>query len=238
MTDPRVARTLAALRAVGTAERREVSSWYFPSKMKALGVAVPAIRAIARGLRAELRKAPPSEVIALARALVATEIFEARAVAYELLDRRADALAALGARGVAALGTGNDNWGSVDHYATIVAGPAWRAGILGDADLARWARSRDRWWRRTALVATVALNKKARGGTGDAPRTLAVCELLSADHDDMVVKAMSWALRSLGEREPKLVARWVAAHGCLHPRIVREVRSKLTTGRKIPLAAR
>ncbi|HTJ43173.1 MAG TPA: DNA alkylation repair protein, partial [Kofleriaceae bacterium] len=222
-----------ALRRLGTAERRRVSGWYFPSKMQALGVTVPDLRGVSRSLRASLKKADPKEVIALAKQLIATEIFEARAVAYELLDRRADVWRALGAKGIEAMGKGNDNWGSVDHYGTIVAGPAWREGVIADTDVIRWARSRDRWWRRTALVATVALNKKARGGAGDPKRTLAICELLVDDRDDMVVKAMSWALRSLGERDAPTTKRWIDEHEPrLAKRVLREVRTKLTTGRK------
>ena len=30
-----------------------------------------------------------------------------------------------------------------------------------------------------------------KGGPGDTPRTLAVCRVLAADHEDMVVKALS-----------------------------------------------
>ena len=96
-----------------------------------------------------------------------------------------------------------DNWASVDAFATLVAGPAWLAGQLGDEDVERWARSPDRWWRRAALAATIALNKKRAGdGTGDARRTLAICARLAGDPDEMVVKALSWALRSLAERDP------------------------------------
>jgi hypothetical protein len=46
-------------------------------------------------------------------------------------------------------------------------------------------------------VSTVALNVRSRGGSGDVPRTLAVCRFLVADPDDMAVKALSWALREL-----------------------------------------
>ena len=38
---------------------------------------------------------------------------------------------------------------------------------------------------------------RAAGGTGDSERTLAVCALLGADHDNTIVKALSWALRAL-----------------------------------------
>ena len=54
-----------------------------------------------------------------------------------------------------------------------------------------------RWWRRAALVSTVPLNVAARGGHGDPRRALAVCRLLVDDPDDMVEKALSWALRCL-----------------------------------------
>ena len=42
---------------------------------------------------------------------------------------------------------------------------------------------------------------------------------------------MSWALRALAAREPQAVAAFLEEHE-LAPRVVREVRSKLTTGRK------
>lgn len=73
----------------------------------------------------------------------------------------------------------------------------WLRGQVPDKLIHKWARSRDRWWRRAALVSTVALNIRSRDGYGDVPRTLAVCRLLLDDRDDMIVKAMSWALRGL-----------------------------------------
>src|SRR5262249_29012576 len=118
-----------------------------------------------------------------------------------------------------------------DPFAMYVAGPAWRNGFVSDATVRKWARSRDRWWRRTALVSTVALNLKSRGGTGDVKRTLAICRMLAADPDDMVVKALSWALRALSTREPAAVRAFLDQQP-LHPRVVREVRRKLDTGRK------
>ncbi len=94
-------------------------------------------------------------------------------------------------------------------------------------------RSHDRWWRRVALVSTVALNMRTYGGTGDAKRTLAVCQMLVADHDDMVVKALSWALRELVVHDAEVVARFVDTHANeLAARVKREVRNKLETGLK------
>jgi 3-methyladenine DNA glycosylase AlkD len=60
-----------------------------------------------------------------------------------------------------------------------------------------------------------------------------VCARLAADPDDMVVKALSWALRELIKWDGAEVARWIDAHAdVLHARVLREVRAKLTTGLK------
>jgi 3-methyladenine DNA glycosylase AlkD len=59
--------------------------------------------------------------------------------------------------------------------------------------------------------------------------------MMLADRDDMVVKAVSWALRELAKREPAVVERFVAKQEeRLAPRVRREVRSKLRTGLKSP----
>jgi 3-methyladenine DNA glycosylase AlkD len=76
---------------------------------------------------------------------------------------------------------------------------------------------------------------KAQGGTGDADRTLEVCRLLVSDRNDMVVKALSWALRALAQREPEAVRRFLKEHAfSLAPRVLREVNNKLKTGLKNP----
>ena len=105
---------------------------------------------------------------------------------------------------------------------------------MPDGHVMKWIRSPDRWRRRLALVSTVPLNSTARGGTGDTSRTLFVCGGLVDDRDDMVVKALSWALRELAKRDPQSVARFIRDHhDRLAARVVREVKTKLETGRKV-----
>jgi 3-methyladenine DNA glycosylase AlkD len=133
------------------------------------------------------------------------------------------------------LGRGINSWGDVDTFACYVAGPAWREGQIPDDVIRRWARSEDRWWRRAALVSTVPLNNKARGGTGNTERTLEVCQMLIDDRDDMVVKALSWALRELVKLDPDSVESFLSEHEeKLAKRVLREVRNKLSTGLKNP----
>ncbi len=203
--------------------------------MQVLGATVPDLRALVKEIAKEIAAESPQSVVELAMRLTEAGTLEARQVAYELLGRRRDALATLKTRQVEALGRGNDNWKSVDVFGCEVSGPCFRDGQVTDAAVRRWARSKDRWWRRTALVTTIPLNMKSRGGTGDAPRTLAICALCADDRDDMVVKALSWALRELGAREPGSVRAFLREHEAeLAPRVLREVRNKLEKGRKNP----
>ena len=154
-------------------------------------------------------------------------------MAYALLAEHRSARESLTERKLKRLGRALGDWSTVDSFALSLAGPAWREGRLSDAAIARWARSTSRWWRRAAAVCSVALNRKAQGGTGDVPRTLAICHQLAADRDDMVVKAVSWALRELVGHDPKAVRRFLATHNAvLAGRVKREVTSKLTTGLK------
>lgn len=190
------------------------------------------LRALRRDLSARVASASPREVIALAQEIVDERPPGAYPIAYELITYHPGALAALRARDLQRIGKHMSGWGDVDCF-SYLAGVAWRSGQISDAVIHRWARSPNRWWRRAALVSTVPLNMKSQGGTGDAKRTLAVCRLLLGDRDDMVVKAMSWALRALSTREPRRVEAFIDRHQDeLPPLAMREVRNKLRTGRK------
>jgi 3-methyladenine DNA glycosylase AlkD len=190
-------------------------------------------RATAVALARQHRGLSDAHFLALARKTLASAD---KQLAYELLRARPSSLSAATLADVRSFAKGMASWSDVDCFGCFVAGVAWRLSRIGDHDIARYARSRDRWRRRAALVATVPLNAKARGAIstlGDAKRTLAVCTVLVEDRDDMVVKAMSWALRELAKRDSHAVRAFLDVH--LHrlaPRVRREVLTKLTTGRK------
>lgn len=188
-----------------------------------------AIRQVRRAWSRRLRDWPPAEVVAVALALRD----RARWVAYELVYAHPGGLDALDPPTVEALGAGLAGWHEVDPFARYVAGPAWARGRVGDELIRGWTTSPDRWWRRAALVSTVPLNLRAAGGTGDAARTLDICERLGGDRDDMVVKALSWALRELVTWDPAAVRAFLDRHGPgVAARVRREVTSKLVTGLK------
>ncbi len=191
-------------------------------------------RFVRRAWSKRLKNSPGSFVVALARKLVSLGLWE-RIVAYELIVYHQPALNALSPKDVTSLGRGIKSWGEVDCFACYVAGPAWRLHRISDQLVRSWAHSPNRWWRRAALVSTVPLNNRARGGQTDVARTLKICRMLIHDRDDMVVKALSWALRELCKRDPLPVRSFLAQYDeQLAPRVKREVTNKLRTGLKNP----
>jgi 3-methyladenine DNA glycosylase AlkD len=192
---------------------------------------LPALRAVRKRWSARLAAAGGREVLDLARALA--PVIGPRFIAYELVRHHPGALALVDRAVAEELAGRLETWGAVDAFASLLSGPAWATGALGDDDVHAWAASPDRWWRRAALVTTTGLNTRSRGGRGDTARTLAVCALLAGDRDDMVVKALSWALRELVWHDPAAVRRFVEGHD-VAARVRREVTNKLGTGHKNP----
>jgi len=193
-------------------------------------------RQIRRKYSKLVRNWPDASILQLARILC--ERNDERWLAYEIvLDH--DVFRTVGQRHLEQLGKGVDSWWTVDAFARTLTGPAWLNGRISERVIQRWAASPDYWWRRVALVSTVALNMRSHGGTGDTRRTLDICGRLIEDHTDMVVKGMSWALRALVVFDPDAVRRFLAQHrDRLHPRVIREVSNKLNIGLKNPRRAR
>jgi 3-methyladenine DNA glycosylase AlkD len=193
------------------------------------------IRTVRREFSKLLQTMPGEFVVRLALHLLKHKQHIPRFLAYELVQHHSEAARSLNSGKLKSLGEGIDCWGAVDTFACYLAGPAWREGQVSDSLIASWAHSRDRWWRRAAVVSTVALNNKARGGSGDVDRTLRICQLVVADRDPMVVKALSWALRELSKRDSATVKKFVLENQpALAPLVVREVNNKLKTGLKNP----
>jgi 3-methyladenine DNA glycosylase AlkD len=206
------------------------------SRVQALPLGrVADLRAVRREFSKLLKDAHPDLIFEVALNLLGLAGIDYRFIAYELVQHHPATMAGLKRQTLEKLGKGIDSWAAVDCFSCYLAGPAWRNGQIDDRVIRRWTALKDRWWRRAALVATVPLNNKTRGGHGDAARTLAVCRLLLSDRDDMVVKAMSWALRELAKRDSMAVKVFLKEERArLAPRVIREVKNKLATGLKNP----
>ena len=104
-----------------------------------------------------------------------------------------------------------DNWDLVDSSASQIVG-----AYLADrprAPLYRLARSRDLWRRRVAVIATLHFIRLRQFDD-----TLAIAELLLADREDLIHKAVGWMLREVGNRDRAAAERFLRAHHATMPR--------------------
>lgn len=193
----------------------------------------PIVRSIRREYSRLLAREEPEVVLEIAFRLAARGESSCRFVAYELLRHHKSAFARLGTEEILKLGKGLDSWGAVDCFGCYLSGPAWRDGQLASSLIRRWAHSEDRWWRRAALVSTIALSR--RGEPADVRRAVEICTLLVSDRDDMVVKALSWAVRELAKKHPVEAKEFLERHrDRIAARVRREVGNKIATGLKNP----
>lgn len=237
-----ISETVSAIRAdlekYADPERKKMAAINHPTQMQVIGLKVPDQRKVVEAWRQKLSKLPVDQWIKLAVALTETNTLECQQVAFEFLWKNKNALQALTPEQIFTLGKMPDNWVSVDMFCLCISGWCWRNGILDDSNIEAWAKSENRWIRRSALVSTVPLNLRARGGTGDSERTLKICSMLVADYDDMVVKAVSWALRELSKSDKHAVVDFIDKfQEKLHARVKREVGNKLLTGKKSGLSS-
>lgn len=213
--------------------RKAMSGSYFPTSMEVIGITNPDMKRVISEAKKKYREWNERTWINFCIGLVDTGIFEGQAMAYELVGRNRKLLSTLTREDVKALAKNLDNWASVDGFAVGIHGILWRKGVVSDQDIEKLLKSSDHWQRRVAVVSTVALNLKSRGGTGDTPRTLAVCAAVVEDHHDMIQKALSWALRELSKRDREAVISFVDQHQHkLARRVLREVHHKLEYGTK------
>ncbi|MCB1225494.1 MAG: DNA alkylation repair protein [Verrucomicrobiales bacterium] len=218
-----------ALKALGRGSRQG----HRPSAQEDFGVYTGDLRRVVGDFKVQLKGAEGKAVHELALQLLGKKVTECRQVAYELIAGHKAARELLDVGRVERLGQGLDNWACVDNFCAYIAGKAWLEGRIPDAVVERWAVSSDLWWRRVAVVSTVALNNRSRGGRGDPSRTLMICERVAADPEIMVQKAISWALRMLVPWDREAVEGFLNRHrDRLSSLVLREVTRKLRTGKK------
>ncbi|MCP4309756.1 MAG: DNA alkylation repair protein [Bacteroidetes bacterium] len=224
---------IEALEELSTTRRLEMSARNFPTSQRVIGVTNPDMKAVIKALRERNAGWIEQEWIELCKALVKQDIFECQVVAYEMIGRDKKLLNVLTYEDLTALWRNLDNWASVDHFTVGIYGVLWGRGVVKDHHIEKHLKSGNFWDRRVAVVSTVALNLKSRGGRGDTPRTLSVCERVVDERNPMIWKALSWALRELSKSDREAVEVFLEKHGTrMSKQVVREVRHKLDYGTK------
>jgi 3-methyladenine DNA glycosylase AlkD len=106
------------------------------------------------------------------------------------------------------------NWATTDAICGMLIGPL----LVGYPDLAprvaTWSRDRSLWVRRASIVSLIGLARK-----GQALGTLyGVARTLHPDREDLIQKAVGWALREAGKADQPRLERYLRAHGPAIPR--------------------
>ncbi|HXV63883.1 MAG TPA: DNA alkylation repair protein [Vicinamibacteria bacterium] len=119
-----------------------------------------------------------------------------------------------------------NNWDLVDGSAPAIVG-----GFLENRDrsqLYRWARSRNLWDRRIAMLATFHFIKK-----GDFDDALGIAAVLLTDEEDLIHKAVGWMLREVGKKDHAAQERFLETHYRKMPRtMLRYAIEKLPEARR------
>ncbi len=213
-----------ALAAVASAERAAVAVRYFktgPGQYGEgdvfIGVPMPALRGVVKQFVRlgqdeieELLDSPIHEH-RLAGLLIMVKQFERASSMSRRDDAERDRLVG---RYLDAVRRGRvNNWDLVDASA-----PALLGAYLLDRPrdvLFDLAASDVLWHRRVAIIATLQLIQK-----GDASTTLELAALLLDDRQDLMHKAVGWALRDVGKRVDRdLLIRFLDEHAARMPRV-------------------
>ena len=160
--------------------------------------------------------------------------FEERALAGKLLGELKDVRRALDLARLRAWLAGQTGWAEVDT--TCQSG--WTPAEL----LVRWdewqpflgglAQDENISLRRASLVLLVS-PLRASADERLTLQALANVEHLQGEKGPLIIKAISWVLRSMAQQQPELVRSYLDAHAAELPAsAVRETRKKLETGRK------
>jgi len=209
-TSRHVEELLASLRRVGDEERARGAKAYLKSDLDFIGVRSADLRAVARDFLGRYPELDSAGLDELVRALWSTPIYEGRAVAVGLLERKVRCL------NLAALGLVEDllrqshTWALVDWLSNKVTAPLVE-GEHAEAKktLARWSRDADFWVRRASML---ALLPELRAGRGDFDLFASFAASMISEREFFIRKAIGWVLREVGKKRPWLTYEFLSEH--------------------------
>ena len=234
---------IGSLRQLGSPDRAEQEKRYLKSELDFLGVGVPEVR---RVVTAAVRRQPGlrrDQTLAWTRALwgdaqcgdATARPFEARLAAAELLRARVPDLTADDLPAIAGLIREAAGWALVDVLSGDVAGRIAVAHPDGWRHIDQWAKDRDFWLRRSALL---ALLPGIRAGQPDLDRIDRYASAMLTETEFFVRKAIGWVIRELSKKDPDYVIAWTGRHLATMSGVTfREAVRRLPAGEAARLAA-
>ena len=198
------------LRVVGDDARAVGAKAYLKSDLDFIGVAAKPLRTVARTFLANHPDLDRRQLIDLVRGLWQRPVFDLKAVAVALLERRTGDLT------VDDLGLVEDclrhshTWALVDWLSTKVAAPLVEIDpSAAMAILEKWSGDEDLWLRRASMLAQLPA---LRAGGGDFELFAAFASRMVGEREFFIRKAIGWVVREVGRKRPELAYRFLVEH--------------------------
>ena len=180
-------------------------------------VGTAAMRALARSIhRAHRDQWSIDDALAFADALIVDRYLEVKSVGIELVARYrrdfAPSPLAVWKRWLA--DNHSANWATTDSICGSLIGPLLLQHPELGARLRIWARDRNMWVRRASIVGLIPLARRGES----LGLVYEIARRLHADQEDLIQKAVGWALREAGKTDMPRLERYLRANGEAIPR--------------------
>ena len=166
------------------------------SGVKCIGVAVPAIRQIAK----DFSKLDFSIVCEIADQFFKGECREEILVAIFMIAQKKKDFNKTGWERISSWLKHIDNWETCDQLSSNVVAPM----IVKSPDLLKYlfelTKAENKWERRFAVATVANIN---HGGRAYPKETFLICRPLLSDKETVVTKAVGWAIREIGKKCPE-----------------------------------
>lgn len=201
------ARLTDELRALGDPARASSERAYLKSSYVHLGSSVPGVRSVAKAY-VKAQRPSHDHLVALVDELWGSDVYERRLLGVELLAATPKLWGVGDLPWIERLLRNCHTWALVDGLATIVVGRIAAADPAALDVLDGWVGSDDMWVRRTSVLGLRDLCKVGR----EWDRFERSADVLLAEREFFIRKALGWVSRETGRRHPELVSRWVRAN--------------------------
>jgi 3-methyladenine DNA glycosylase AlkD len=175
------------------------------------------LRALARSIHLSQRERwDVGRAMAFADALIVDRYLETKSVGIEVVARyRRDFFPGLLARWKRWLAKNHSaNWATTDTMCGMLIGPL----LVKHPELAvrmlAWSRDRNMWVRRASIVGLLPLVRARR----EIDLVYTIARRLHSDPNDLIHKAVGWALREAGKVDPGRLERYLRANVAMIPR--------------------
>jgi len=194
------------LKAAGKPARAKSDAAYLKSDLVFYGVTLPELHRITRAYVKEHPEIDRRTPRGLGLGAFATDHHDIRSAALGIIDQRRALLEERDLPWLLDMVDASNTWAHVDWLAV---------GIIGDVVgrypaslrwLPKWAKQKNFWIRRTAILAQ---HDQLKHGEGDWPLFTRLADSMLHEKEFFIRKSIGWVLRETSKKRPKLVYDYI-----------------------------